>query len=105
MWLRKTTPKFKQNCTTLNTYCSFSLVKHTSELSDEGDHVVLLQDPLQFGLHVLIHVSFKRVLEEDPARSQTVVQPVGRVEHHPTCQAEHREAEGSALIHRTNNSN
>jgi len=39
----------------------------TSELRDEGHHAVLLEDPLQFGLHVLIHVGFKRVLEQDPS--------------------------------------
>lgn len=57
----------------------------TSQLCDEGDQAVLLEDLLQFGLHVLVHVGVERVLEQDPPCSQDVVQPVRHVEHRPTC--------------------
>lgn len=58
----------------------------TSELGDQGDQAVLLEDLLQFGLHVLVHVGFKRVLQQDPPCRQEVMQPVRHVEHHPTCE-------------------
>lgn len=57
----------------------------TSQLCDEGDHVVLLEDLFQFRLHVLVHVGFECVLEQDPPCSQAVVQPVRHVEHHTAC--------------------
>lgn len=52
--------------------------------------MVLLQDLLQFGLHVLVHVGFERVLQQDPACGHEVVQPVGYVEHRPPCRSEQR---------------
>lgn len=45
---------------------------------------MLLQDLIQFGLHVLVHVGIEHLLEQDPARRQDVVQPVGHVEHGPS---------------------
>lgn len=58
----------------------------TSELGDEGDQAVLLEDLLQFGLHVLVHVGLKCALEQDPSSRQDVMQEVRHVEHHPACE-------------------
>ena len=83
---------------TVNTVDSFvnqhrntHIVFGTSELCDEGDHVVFLENLVQFGLHVLVHVGLKRVLQQDPACRQDVVKPVRHVEHRPTCRSrQHR---------------
>lgn len=56
----------------------------TSELRDEGHQAVLLQDLLQLGPHVLLHVGLKGVLHQDPACSQKVVQPDRHLEHRPS---------------------
>lgn len=62
---------------------SFDLL--TSELRDERHHAVLLEDVLQLGLHVVVHVGLKGVLEQDSPSGQDVMQEVGHVEHRPSC--------------------
>lgn len=64
----------------------------TSELRDEGHHAVLLEDLVQFGLHVLVHVGLQRVLQENPSSCQQVMQPVWDAEHDPRCRERERDS-------------
>lgn len=56
----------------------------TSEQRDERHQSVLLHHLVQLVLQVVVSVSFQRVLEQDPAGHQQVVQPVGDVEDDST---------------------
>ena len=65
---------------------------------------MLLEDLLQFGLHVVVHVGLERVLEQDSDGSQEVMQPVWHAEHHPPCEVIMQgRLEKDAFIHRTEN--
>lgn len=92
MWLKNSFQCLNSNVFSEYCTCGWFLYKTTqraSELCDEGDHVVLLEDLLQSGLHVLVHVGFERVLQQDPPGRQDVVQPVRHAEHHPACNTKH----------------
>lgn len=52
----------------------------TSQQGYERDEPVLLDHLVQFLLKVVVCVGFQRVLQQDPASHQQVVQPVGDVE-------------------------
>lgn len=57
----------------------------TSEQGDEGHQPVLLHHLAEFVAQVVVCVGFQGVFEQDPARHQQVVQPVGDVEDDSGC--------------------